>query len=50
MIKYIPDEIISYIFSFLDIKCHTCFRDININFWKKQGNFYYCCKNCYLYF
>lgn len=43
----LPDEIIDFILQKSNIKCHQCNLKLNKNFWKKQGNFYFCSKNCY---
>lgn len=43
----LPEEIIFYIFEKSKIICHQCNLKLNKNFWKKQGNFYYCSKICY---
>lgn len=46
---YLPNEIIDIILKLTKIKCHCCNKTFNINFYKKQSNFYYCSKNCYEY-
>ena len=45
------DDILEYIYSLIKIYCHTCYKkfDYKNNFYKKQGRFYYCCKECYLH-
>jgi len=45
----LPNEIIVYILKLTCIKCKCCNLQLNINFYKKQGNFYYCSKECYMY-
>jgi hypothetical protein len=45
------DDILNYISTLINIKCHVCYKkfDYKNNFYKKQGKFYYCCKECYLF-
>ena len=45
----LPNEIIVYILKLTCIKCKCCNLQLNINFYKKQGNFYYCSNECYMY-
>jgi hypothetical protein len=44
---HLPSEIIDIILKLTNIKCHTCNKNLNINFYKKHSNFYYCSKKCY---
>ena len=45
------DDILEYISTLINIKCHVCNKnfDYKNNFYKKQGRFYYCCEECYLF-
>ena len=43
----LPDEIILLILKKTNIKCHNCYSNYNINFYKKQNKYYYCSKMCY---
>ena len=48
--KEIPKEIISHIFTFLNLKCHVCNKIIlSTNFITtyKKSNFYFCSNTCY---
>ena len=51
MVPNLPNEIWDYIFILSNINCHVCNQKINFNnnFYKKQGNFYYCSKQCYTF-
>ena len=43
------NDILNYISTITNIHCHICYKKFDINeiFYKKQGKFYYCCKECY---
>jgi hypothetical protein len=43
------EDVLNIIFNNSHIECHTCKVQFNFkkNFYKKQGNFYYCSKLCY---
>lgn len=43
----LPNEIISKIFFNSGVKCHTCHKIFNFNFYKKLDKNYYCCKECF---
>ena len=44
---YLCDDLIDCILNKLDIKCHTCKLKYNINFFNKNGPYYFCTKECY---
>ncbi len=46
---YIPDYIVNYILYLSNIKCHGCLIKCSHIPYKKQGKFYYCCEECYLF-
>ena len=45
------EVIILYIMEFLNLKCHSCLKNIkHPNFiYKKQDKFYYCSEECYYF-
>ena len=47
IMSLLPDEIIKIILQKTNIRCHICYCNYNINFYKKQNNYYYCTKDCY---
>ena len=43
----LPDEIIVQICELTNIRCHVCQCKYHINFYRKQGKFYFCSDLCY---
>ena len=43
------DDVLDIIYNINNIKCHVCNLKYKFNkkFYKKQGKFYYCSKQCY---
>lgn len=44
---YIPEELIRYILDLTKIRCHICYKKIDINFYKKLNKLYFCSLECY---
>ena len=43
----LPIELQELILDYTGIHCHVCQSRFNINFYKKNNNFYFCSKACY---
>ena len=43
----IPPELIRYILEYTGNTCHTCNKQITLDFYLKQSKYYYCSKDCY---
>lgn len=47
--KYLPHELVDYIYYIANNNCSTCNVKCNIPY-KKISKFYYCSKKCYFHF
>lgn len=46
------NDVLKKVLSYSPIECHSCKLQFNFkkNFYKKQGNMYYCSKKCYEFY
>lgn len=51
-LKKLNDDVITIIDNFINIKCHTCYKQIKFfsHNYIKQNKFYYCSNTCYNFF